>query len=446
MDLTRQAGRFVAQLDFASLPPAAIRTAKTGIADCASVILLGLDEPVTTIVAAAAPKADEASALWGRFRTTADHAALVNAVAAHSLDYDDTSGESHPSAVLFPAILAAGEPFASGRDFLTAYVAGYEIWCELVARDRDKHHAKGFHPSGIFGAIGAAAACANLLRLEAGQAATALAIAASMSAGLVANFGTMTKPFQLARAAQSGLIAARLARSGLTAGLDALEHPGGFLHAFSPAGRVDLDRAPALGERWRILDEGLNIKLHPVCYAAHRLIDSALAIRGAIGDPGVIRAIRAHLGRTQSHILRYRAPTNALEAKFSAEFAVAAAILSGNVGLRELADGYVARDDVQALMRRVERIESDEVDPAQALFSPADWIEVELAGGETVTGPAVRFPAGHARNPVPNDRLREKFDECAARALAEAQRAALFTRLDRLDDLPEVTRLYDPAG
>src|SRR5690606_38170240 len=155
-ELTRSAGRFAAELRYDDLPPGAAATAMTGITDCVSVILLGLDEPVTSIVAAGAPRGDAASALWGKLRTTADYAALINATSAHSLDYDDTSGESHPSAVLFPAILAVGEPSASGEDILAAYVAGYEIWCELVSRDRDKHHVRGFHPSGIFGAIGAA--------------------------------------------------------------------------------------------------------------------------------------------------------------------------------------------------------------------------------------------------------------------------------------------------
>src|SRR3546814_7698711 len=147
-------------------------------------------------------------------RTTCDHAALVNATSAHALDYDDTSSDSHPSAVLFPAILAVGERFASGKDILSAYVAGFEVWTELASRDWDKHHNKGFHPSGIFGPIGAAAACANLLRLNADRSAAAMAIAASMSAGLVANFGTMTKPYQLGRAAQSGVLAAQMAARG----------------------------------------------------------------------------------------------------------------------------------------------------------------------------------------------------------------------------------------
>src|SRR3546814_2846832 len=115
----------------------------------------------------------EATALWGKIRTTADYAALLKSTSAHSLDYDDTSGESHPSAVLFPALLAVGEPFATGKDVVSASIAGYEIWTELASRDRIKHHAKDFHPSGIFGAIGAGAACENLLRLDADRSAAA---------------------------------------------------------------------------------------------------------------------------------------------------------------------------------------------------------------------------------------------------------------------------------
>src|SRR3546814_19588588 len=99
-----------------------------------------------------------------------------------------------------------------------------------------------------------------------------MAIAASMSAGLVANFGTMTKPYQLGRAAQSGVLAAQMAARGMTAGADVLEHPLGFLAAFSPAADVDLSSGAAFGRSWRSLSEGLNMKLFPVCYAAHRLI------------------------------------------------------------------------------------------------------------------------------------------------------------------------------
>ena len=103
---------------------------------------------------------------------------------------------------------------SSGAEMLTAYVAGFEVWAEILAREPTPLHRKGWHPSAVLGAVAAAAACAKLRRLDPNGAATAMAIAASMSSGLVANFGTMAKSFQVARAAQSGVIAARLAQAG----------------------------------------------------------------------------------------------------------------------------------------------------------------------------------------------------------------------------------------
>ena len=124
---------------------------------------------------------------------------------------------------------------------------GYRHWrvdyagdrADLAGRDRDQHHEKGWHPTGIFGPIAAAAACASLRGLDPEKAAHALAMGASHSAGLVANFGTMTKPYHAGRAAHAGVMVARLAAAGFTASLDALEHPQGFLAAASPKGNVD---------------------------------------------------------------------------------------------------------------------------------------------------------------------------------------------------------------
>ena len=139
--------------------------------------------------------------------------------------------------MLVPAILAEAEHLgSSGADMITAYVAGYEAWAELFRRDSGLLHQKGWHPTGLYGAVGAAAACAKLRKLDAEKSAIAIALGASQSAGLMSNFGTMTKPFHAGKAAHAGIMAARLAEAGFTANTDALEHPQGFLHAISPAG------------------------------------------------------------------------------------------------------------------------------------------------------------------------------------------------------------------
>jgi MmgE/PrpD N-terminal domain len=147
---------------------------------------------------------------------------------------------------------------------LAAYVAGYETWAELAWRDPGHHHRKGWHPTGIFGPIGAAAACASPRRLDAEHASNALALAGSQSSGVMANFGTMTAPFRAGRSAHSGLITARLAEVGFTASPDAIEHPRGFLTAVSPAGEADRETlAQALGSKRKILKYRLGIKKIP---------------------------------------------------------------------------------------------------------------------------------------------------------------------------------------
>ena len=225
--LTSALGEFVASLRAEGLPPGAADVVKCGAIDCIGVLFAGLDEPATQVVRDfVKPRArGDARVLFGDGFADAPDAALINATAAHALDYDDTGLDGHPSVVLVPTILAVGEQVdAGGADAIAAYVAGYEAWGELVSREEDKLHGKGWHPTAVYGTIAAAAAAASLARLDAGRASTALGIAASMASGVISNFGSMTKPFQAGRAAQSGILAARLAEAGLTAAPDALDH------------------------------------------------------------------------------------------------------------------------------------------------------------------------------------------------------------------------------
>jgi 2-methylcitrate dehydratase PrpD len=204
------------------------------------------------------PQSGPASLYFSGEGAAAPEAAWINGTAGHALDYDDVGCRGHVSTVLLPAILAEAETLgASGREMFAAYVAGYETWAELARRDPGHHHVKGWHPTGIFGAIGAGAACAASRRLSPEQATMAVALAASQAGGIMANFGTMTKPFHAGRAAHAGVVAARLAGLGFTAAADALEHPQGFLSAVSPEGKADREGAvPPLGRNGRSSGRG----------------------------------------------------------------------------------------------------------------------------------------------------------------------------------------------
>ena len=264
-----------------------------------------------------------------------------------------------------------------------------------------------------------------------------------MAAGLVANFGSMTKPFQVGRAAQSGLLAARLAASGMTASADALEHRSGFLRALSPAGRVRTDGEIAAGRDWHILRYGINIKRYPMCYATHRSIDAVLGVaeRHAL-KPDDIDEIEVSIGSVQAGMLRQHSPSNALDAKFSIEFAVAAAILARQVGMAELIDSFVTSAPVRSIVGKVRVTSSDEADPEDPLFSPFDQVRIRLRDGTQLDSGPVRHARGHARNPVSNEDLRAKFMDCTAQALAPRAAERLFGQLLRLEALPEVAALY----
>ena len=443
--LTQKLAELVSSMEFGKIPADGVATAKRGFIDCIGVMFAGRNETVVELLLDEKlfSEKKESRILFDQGFSSSPDAALLNATAGHALDYDDVAIDGHPSVVLVPAVLAEGERLgASGKELIAAYVAGYEVWGELASRDADKHHGKGWHPSGVFGAVAAAAACARLAKMDAGRTTHALAAAASMSAGLTANFGSMMKPLQVARAAQNGVIASRLAAKGFTASPDALEHRGGFLQAFSPAGRVRTD--DALGE-WHIVKNGLNIKRYPVCYALHRSIDGLVSLlsKNKIKNESVAE-IELSIGRMQANMLRHSRPQNALDAKFSAEFAASSAVVAGRVGLAELSDGFVRSAPVQQMLAKVKVLPVDDPDPDEPLFSRSDRVRITLADGTVLAGEPVQRAKGHAHNPLGMDELRAKFTECVGSALPAARRDALFERLRALETLARVGEMYNP--
>lgn len=415
--LTIELARFVCDLTLDDVPAEAQAVAKTGFADCFGVMVAGVREPVVSLVdreLAGADGAALASLIPSGARRNVEDAALVNGVAAHVLDYDDVTLDGHPSAVLVPAILAQGEALgSSGAQMLTAYAAGYEVWAELLVREPVPLHQKGWHPTAVRGTVAAAAACSRLRGLDAEATGTALAVAGSMAGGLVANFGTMTKCFQVGRAAQSGVLAARLAAAGLTAATDALEHRSGFLAAFSPGGAPLLGRALDRGaKQWHLVRQGLNVKRYPICYATHRAIDAAIDLASAHDlSPAQVESIRVATGKMQMLMLRNDRPRSALEAKFSMPFAMASALVARNVGLSQMTDTFVRSAEVQELIPRVTTTTTEETMAASA-FAPSETVEIATRDGRLLRSEPVVFAKGSQQRPLSREELRQKFLDC----------------------------------
>ena len=451
--LTQELAAFVAAPTFGEHEADACAVARNGFIDTVATMMAGRVEPVTRIALAhygASRTPAEAPVPFAGIHLPAPQAACVNATAAHALDYDDVALSAHTSTVLVPAILAEGHLLGrTGRDALRAYVIGYEVWAELFAREPDQYHLKGWHPTGVFGAVGAAAGVAWLHRLNHEQAARALAIAASMSCGLVANFGTMTKPLHAGRAAACAIEAVRLAQLGLTAAPDVFEHHAGYLAALSPAGRADrTSPAQRLGRSLRILETGLSIKGYPVCYSGHRVIDGAIAIAQREDlRADQVRRVHVTLGPAQVSMLRNHRPVTALEAKFSAEFAVASAIAARRVGLAQLCDEFVLRDDMRSLYEKVDIGITERQCPIDPAFSFADRVVIDLVDGRSFDSGDIRFAKGNALLPLSANELESKFSDCvqagaAAAGLAPDDGAALYGRIATLEQLADLRQLF----
>lgn len=445
--LTAQLAAFTANPGLADLPPRAVEIVQSGFADTIATMLAGRGEPVVRIaqdfVAARQSAAAEASLLLGTRKAAAADAALVNGAAGHALDFDDVALGGHPSTVLVPAVLAEGERLdASGDEALRAYLVGYEVWAELFRREPDAYHLKGWHPTAVLGAVGAAAAVAYLNRLPQDQCRHAIALAASMACGLVANFGTMTKPLHAGRAAAAGIDAVRFAAAGLTAAPDAIEHHAGYLAALSPQGRVDRETpAAGLGRELRVLEYGLSIKKYPTCYATHRVIDGVLDLAREHRVRGEdVQEVRARIGVAQASMLRNHQPVTGLEAKFSLEFAVASALVAGKVGLAELTDEFVGQGAVRDVFPKVRITTDDSQCPIEPIFAKNDSVQLVLRDGRTLDSGDIRFARGNAMAPLASAELRTKFIDCAGRA-KDVDAAVLFGRLTDLRSVPRLRAL-----
>jgi 2-methylcitrate dehydratase PrpD len=392
---------------------------RTAFIDTIACILAGRGEEPTRVVhqwvrTRGAGQGD-ASVLFGTERADSASAALVNGVAGHALDYDDVGLAGHPSVVIVPALLAEHERTGQGGFALVqAYARGYAVWSELQRRIHVSLHARGWHPSAVFGVLAVAAAVASLRGLDARRTANALGIAASSASGVIANFGSMTKPLHLGRAAEAGIHAVELAQAGLDASADALDARAGLLVALAgDPSRVDLDSAVPEDFASTLLRMRPGIKKYPVCYAVHRVVDGVLDLAARHRfTPADVLAVQATISETTAGVLRHHDPRTLTEARFSMEFAVATAIARGRLGIAEVSASSLQDPAVRALMQRVQTRTVQTSCPLEPSFAYTDQVAVTLRDGTTLDSGPIRFARGHAELPLDDAQLREKLFSC----------------------------------
>ena len=370
-------------------------------------------------------------------------AALANGTAAHALDYDDMCFVSlaHPSAPLVPAALAAAEAEGlSGRAVLDAYVVGFEVEARLGRLMNPRHYQRGWHCTSTLGTIGAAAAVSRLLGLDARTAGHALAIAASEASGVKENFGTMVKPLHAGLAARNGVLAALLARRGMTASELALAGPQGFLHAMDSEGDALADAIADLGARWEILDTGITVKLYPSCAGTHPSLDALLDLRRREGFTAAdVERIDVDVDSIVPTILIYERPATGLEGKFSLPFCAAAAVVFGRVGIDTFGAATLTNPQVTALMARV----AMRVDPVLDRGAPPlthARVHITLRDGRVLSQEACGA-RGYPEQPASDVELDTKFMACARVALSASAAERALSLLRTIDELEDVRTL-----
>ena len=372
--------------------------------------------------------------------------------AGHAHDWDDSQVSldpahiygllTHPTIPPLTSALVMSQKLGGvdGKTFMLAFLTGFEVECKISEWMLPQHYVKGMHSSGTVGTFGAYAAAAKLVGLDGDQLRSGFGIAASFAAGIRCNFGTMTKPLHVGRAAENGVTAVLLAARGFTADPDALDGPWGFF-AVQGGGVTAEKVAQGFGKVWTIVEPGVSIKPYPCGVLTHPTIDLMLKLVTEHDvKPEEIDAVKVYAGTNILKPIRYPIAANHLQAKFSLPAALAMIALARKAGKREFSDEFVASTSMQAMQRRI----STELDPAierMGFDKMRSRIEIRLKNGRTVEGWADERYRGGPENPLSDADLEAKVRSCCDGILNDIAQSILVQTAWSVAQLRDASKL-----
>jgi len=428
-----------------NFPAGLTEKARDAFVDSLGVAIGGARDRTSDIAYASVRKdAAARSRYWAREGCgTAEDAAFVNAIQIHVLDYDDSSLSlrGHPSSTMMATAVAIGQEMgASGQETLRAYAVGLEVATRVAQWLTPQHYLKGWHTTVTAGIFGCTAIAGRLLGLSQQAMQCAFGLAASQAGGLTRNFGSMAKAFHTGHAARCAIVSAKLAAAGMTADPTIFDGPKGFLSLYSGApDALDLSLLDTLGKKWELLDPGIYVKKWACCYAVHRPVAGLLELQAREKfTADEVTGVAVGFLPGAAHPLNHFDPQNGLEAKFSIEYCVAAALIHGSINLEVFEDDFVRQPDLQALQKKVTRFD---LPHAQVFNGLTGYNDIVV---DTVRG---RFEyhidrtPGSPQWPLTDAEQNQKFMACATGVVGIEKAKALFAQAKGLLQCPDMGTL-----
>ena len=424
MGATEKIARFIVDTGYEDIPRDAVEKAKRTALDCLGAALAGVVEPVSQAITGYVTKLggpSQASVFGAGLKVSVQDAALANGVIAHALDYDDCGVKiGHPSVLVLPAVLSLGEHLgASGQDILTAYIVGLEVEGKLALHADFKLMQARLNHQTWYGSIGAAAACAKLLRLDVAKTRMALGIGANFACGLSANHGSMAGAMAAGNACRNGVTAALMAQEGVTANPNIIEAKNGFYDTLVGRDHYDAERmADGLGDPFYIESPGIGLKKYPSCYHTHRALDGVFQLLGEhrLSDKDIVE-VDVGTSERAMRVLAFSEPETPYQAKYSMPYCIAAAVVDHRITLDTFTAHKMEDRGIVEARKKVHLSFPDvPIWPGLADVGPdtefvGNPVTIQTTNGRSYSA-RVDIPRGDPALPLTDDELLSKYRDC----------------------------------